>query len=99
MTLGSLLIRHPVLGEMKMLNLVCGYGDCVLVFEPAGFDGYEALVDSSITITAGSNEVTVASLADVFKSKEMAVRRKDLETLDVLKRFLVRSNPGHEVDF
>lgn len=38
---------------MKMLNLVCQFGDFDLVFEPAGFSGYDDLKGSALTERGG----------------------------------------------
>jgi hypothetical protein len=72
------------LGRMKMVNLTTDYGDFDLSFEPAGFKGYEELVDHAASVPIGPVTVLVASLADVIRSKETADRPKDRATLPIL---------------
>jgi hypothetical protein len=72
------------LGRMKMLNLTTDYGDFDLAFEPAGFAGYDELVEDAVSVSIGTVVVRVASLADVIRSKETADRPKDRATLPIL---------------
>jgi len=72
------------LSRMKMVNLTTDYGDFDLAFEPAGFTGYEELIESAVTVPIGSANVKVASLSDVIRSKETANRPKDHATLPIL---------------
>ncbi len=77
------------LARMDMLNLTCSAGDFDIVFSPAGSPaGYEDLAPHSVLITVGDQDVRVASLADVVRSKEEAGREKDIRALPALRRYL-----------
>jgi hypothetical protein len=73
-----------VLSRMKMVNLTTDLGDFDLSFEPAGFSGYDELVEHAVEVSIGTASVKVASLSDVIKSKETANRPKDHATLPIL---------------
>ncbi len=75
------------LATMQMLNLTCRHGDFDLAFAPSGTGGYDDLVQRSTSIVIGTVEVSVASLADVIRSKEAAGRPKDLAVLPTLERY------------
>jgi hypothetical protein len=72
------------LSRMKMVNLTTDFGDFDLSFAPAGFSGYDELVEHAVEVPIGSTSVNVASLADVIRSKEVANRPKDHATLPML---------------
>jgi len=77
------------LARMDMLNLTCPAGDFDIVFHPAGTQsGYEDLAPRAVVIRVGDQDVRVASLADVIRSKEEAGRDKDIRALPALRRFL-----------
>jgi hypothetical protein len=77
------------LARMDMLNLTCPAGDFDIVFHPAGArSGYDDLAPRSVLITVGDQDVRVASLADVIRSKEEAGRDKDIRALPAMRRFL-----------
>jgi hypothetical protein len=72
------------LSRMKMVDLTTDFGDFDLAFEPAGFAGYEELVERAVTVPIGGANVKIASLADVIRSKETANRPTDQATLPIL---------------
>lgn len=77
------------LARMDMPNLTCSAGDFDIVFSPAGSPaGYDDLAPHSVLITVGDQDVRVASLADVVRSREEAGREKDIRTLPALRRYL-----------
>jgi hypothetical protein len=65
-------------------TLTTKFGDLDLVMSPAGTDGYRDLVRDA-------DELLVASLADVIRSKEAAGREKDRAALPLLRRTLEES--------
>jgi hypothetical protein len=76
------------LQRMDMLNLVTDEGDLDISFAPAGTRGYDDLRRDAVQIEVMGVRTTVASLADVVRSKEAAGRPKDLLTLPTLRRML-----------
>lgn len=64
------------------------HGDLDLVFTPAGTQGYEDLRRAAFPIDLGGAEITIATLADVIRSKEAAARPKDLAQLPALRQTL-----------
>jgi hypothetical protein len=82
------------LAAMAMLNLTCEAGDFDVVFSPAAApSGFDELVGSSVRIRVGSEDVSVASLEDVLRSKEEVGREKDVRAALVLRAFL-RDRPS-----
>lgn len=77
------------LAGMSMLNLTCSAGDFDIVFAPAAAPtGFDELAESSVRIRVGEEEVSVASLEDVLRSKEEVGRDKDIRAALVLRSFL-----------
>lgn len=77
------------LGAAETWNLVCADGEFDISFHPSGFaDGYPQLVVNAHRIRVGEEEVVIADLADVIRSKESAGRPKDLRVLPLLYRHL-----------
>ncbi len=74
---------HPdALAQVRTMTLITDQGPLDLCFVPAGLaDGYDALVDHSMTIVVSAVEVPVAALADVVASKRAAGRPKDIVAL------------------
>ena len=67
-------------------NLVTDLGDLDIAFEPAGTHGWADLArEASEEELADGLVVTVASLADVIRSKQAAGRPKDLAVLPALR--------------
>jgi hypothetical protein len=77
------------LAAAEMWNLICGAGEFDISFRPSGFaDGYAQLVVNAHRLRVGEEEVVIADLADVIRSKESAGRPKDLRVLPTLYRHL-----------
>lgn len=76
------------LGGSEVWNLVTDHGRLDVAFAPAGTRGYGDLIRDARRIEILGVEVTVASLADVVRSKEAAGREKDRLVLPVLRRLL-----------
>ena len=76
------------LGWMEVFNLITDWGALDLSFTPAGTRGYEDLRRDAVDIEVLGVHTTVASLADVVRSKEAAGRPKDLLVLPTLRRLL-----------
>jgi hypothetical protein len=64
-----------------MWNLICEFGEFDISFRPSGTEGYDDLVRNALRLTVGDQQMPVASLADVIRSKEAAGRDKDLRAL------------------
>jgi len=78
------------LGTSAMWNLVTRAGAINLAFEPSGTRGYADLRRDAFEIDLDGIMITVASLADVIRSKEAAGREKDRIALPRLRRLLER---------
>ena len=77
------------LAGMTMLNLTCAAGDFDLVFSPAATPiGFDELIGSSVLVQVGDEEVAVASLEDVLRSKEEVGRDKDIRAALVIRTYL-----------
>jgi hypothetical protein len=69
------------LSRVQLLNLQTDAGQFDLAFEPAGFTGYDDLVQGAETFDIDGVLVRVAALRDVIRSKETANRAKDRAVL------------------
>ncbi len=70
----------------RIWNLVTDLGDLDIAFEPSGTRGWGDLTrDASDEELADGLVVSVASLADVIRSKQAAGRPKDLAVLPALR--------------
>jgi hypothetical protein len=76
------------LARASTWNLVTDYGDLDISFTPAGTTGYSDLRRDALHIEIAGTPVTLASLADVVRSKQAAGRPKDHIALPVLRRLL-----------
>jgi hypothetical protein len=79
------------LGRAKLWNLVTSAGRVDVAFEPSGTKGYEDLASSAVAFSAFGVELSVASLADILRSKEAADRPQDRQDVGVLREMLKRS--------
>lgn len=95
---GGLPFAHDAvsLANVRMLNLTCPAGDFDLAFLPSGTGGYDDLVYNATTIAISAVEVSVASLADVIRSKDAAGRPKDIAVLPVLEQHARSMREGTE---
>lgn len=73
------------LARMTMVNMVTDFGDLDISYQPAGFSGYEELAEHAVEVDVSGVAVSVASLADVIRSKATADRPKDRATLPILE--------------
>ena len=70
------------------LNLTTKFGDLDLTLTPSGTRGYRDLVTDARDTEAFGIVVTIASLADVVRSKQAANRPKDQRVLPALRDIL-----------
>jgi len=89
-TPGGIPFAHDArsLAAVGVWNLVTRVGDLDISFVPSGTHGYADLRRDAVTLSIHGTEVTVASLADVVRSKEAAGRDKDRAALPILRRLL-----------
>ena len=76
------------LARVRIWNLQTDAGDLDITFEPSGTHGYDDLRRDAVPIRLRSGTVTVASLADVIRSKEAADRPRDRAALPGLRALL-----------
>jgi hypothetical protein len=62
-----------------------------VAFERSGTRGYEDLAVSAVAFSAFGVELSVASLADILRSKKAADRPQDRQDVIVLREMLKRS--------
>lgn len=78
------------LAENPILNMITRYGRVDLIAKPAGSDGYPDLARDAVTVEIDELRVSVASLADVIRTKA-AVTSRDDPSLPVLREILART--------
>lgn len=76
------------LATARVWNLSTKYGDLDISFEPAGTEGYGDLSQEAVEAKIGDAAISVASLADVIRSKQAANRPKDQRVLPTLREIL-----------
>ena len=69
-------------------NLTTNAGDLDISFQPSGTEGYADLMGGAVIVDVGGNQVAVAALSDVIRSKRAAGRPKDAATLPALRAWL-----------
>lgn len=85
------------LPDFRFLRLTTKYGYLDLLYEPAGTEGFRDLNRSAVKKSiAPAVEISVASLADVIRSKQAVGRVRDLEQLPALRRLLEMQNEPEE---
>jgi hypothetical protein len=77
-----------MLGGAEMWTLQTPHGDLDLSYVPSGTHGYHDLRRDALTEEIQGVEVSIASLADIIRSKEAAGRIKDQAQLPALRRTL-----------
>lgn len=84
------------LPDFRFLRFMTRFGYLDLLYEPAGTEGFRDLATSAVKKSiAPEVEISVASLADVIRSKQAVGRARDLEQLPTLRRLLEMQNePG-----
>ena len=91
---GGLPFAHDAqsLAAVKVWNLVTDGGDLDITVTPAGTSGFPDLVRDARTVHAFGVDISVASLADVIRSKQAADRDKDRRVLPTLREILYRQS-------
>lgn len=69
-------------------NLITPFGMLDISFVPSGTSGYSDLVQDAVPTPAYGVVVSIASLADIVRSKQAANRDKDRRVLPVLREIL-----------
>ena len=77
------------LANVGIWNLTCKFGEFDISFKPSGTDGYEDLVRTALRVDTRGEQMPVASLADIIRSKEAAGRPKDFTALPALQERLM----------
>ena len=77
------------LASVGIWNLTCAFGELDISFTPSGTDGYEDLVRTALLVDVRGEQMPVASLADIIRSKEAAGRAKDFTALPALQERLI----------
>jgi hypothetical protein len=92
----GLAFRHDAasLGGVATLNLPTKYGDLDLSLTPSGTRGYRDLATDARPTEAFGIVVSIASLADVVRSKQAANRPKDQRVLPALREILASRFSG-----
>jgi hypothetical protein len=88
---GGLPFSHNAtsLAGAEVWNLICDDGEFDITFRPSGFPGgYPELAVHAHRVRVADQDVVVADLADVIRSKESAGRPKDLRVLPMLYRHI-----------
>jgi hypothetical protein len=78
------------LARVRVWKLQTANGELDIVFEPSGTRGYEDLRRGAVSMRVRGLDVSVASLADVIRSKEAAGRERDRAILPALRELLTR---------
>lgn len=76
------------LDRNEIWTLRTPHGDLDVVFVPAGTRGFEDLRRDALVVDFGHSRVSMASLADVIRSKEASGRPKDASSLPALRQTL-----------
>jgi hypothetical protein len=77
------------LATVGVWNLTCKFGELDISFKPSGTDGYEDLVRTALRVDIRGEQMPVASLEDIIRSKEAAGRPKDFTALPALQERLI----------
>jgi hypothetical protein len=87
---GGLEFQHSgaSLANATIWNLVTDHGRLDITFVPSGTTGFDDLRRDAVHVRVMGQDVDVASLADIVRSKQAAGRRKDELMLPVLREML-----------
>jgi len=77
------------LAAVDVWNLTCTFGEFDISFNPSGTGGYEDLVRTALKVDVRGEQMPVASLEDIIRSKEAAGRPKDFRALPALQERLI----------
>ena len=86
-----------MLARANIWNLVTRAGRLDLTFTPAGTDGYEDLAPRAVHFQVFGEDLAVARLEDVLRSKVAADRPKDRQDAMLIRELLrtrQRPKPG-----
>lgn len=83
-------VTVELLRGVSVLTLITIAGPLDISLQPQGTDGYEDLERNRVVRPFAGQEVPVAALADVIRSKQAAGREKDLRVLPALLAHLRR---------
>ncbi len=78
------------LGAVQGWNLTTRHGDLDIAFVPSGTRGYPDLVADAVQVTVDGVPMSLASLADIVRSKQAANRPKDQRVLPTLRELVAR---------
>lgn len=78
------------LARADLWNLITSAGRVDLAFTPSGTTGYDDLARGALTFEVYGEELQVASLEDIIRSKAAADRPQDRQDLIVLRELLRR---------
>lgn len=78
------------LARAETWNLITSAGRIDVVFRPAGTGGYDDLIQDAVRFEVYGQELEVASLADILRSKEAADRPQDRQDAVVLRQMIER---------
>ncbi|MGH7669686.1 MAG: hypothetical protein ACRENQ_09345 [Gemmatimonadaceae bacterium] len=78
------------LSRATIWNLVTDAGRLDVAFSPSGTSGYEDLAASALEYEVYGVPLSVASLADIMRSKEAADRPQDRQDVAVIREMLKR---------
>jgi hypothetical protein len=76
------------LAQARVWNLTSLAGEFDITFQPSGTAGYDDLAVNAIHLAVYGQDLPVADLADLIRSKEAAGRPKDFSALPALHRRL-----------
>ena len=77
------------LANVVTWNLTCTFGELDISFTPSGTRGYDDLVRTALGVDVRGEQMPVASLADIIRSKKAAGRPKDFRALPALQERLM----------
>ncbi len=81
-----------MLARAVMWNLITTAGRVDVAFAPSGTTGYDDLVRAAVRFEVYGEELLVASLEDIIRSKEAADRPQDRQDVLVLREMLRRQH-------
>lgn len=85
-------ISAKALERADLWSLITAAGRLDIAFRPAGTAGFEDLAKNAVRFVVFGEELLVASLADIIRSKEAADRPQDRQDVVVLRAILDRQS-------
>jgi hypothetical protein len=83
----------PTLSRASLWNLTTNAGRIDLVFKPSGTEGYDDLTRDGVRFLVFGEELLVASLPDLIRSKEASGRPQDRQDVILLNEILRKFSP------